>query len=633
MMILLTASLLIVAGYGFFLVGRLGILERLPLALGPISLDRIPLRAARRHGERILFTTDRPCRWDVPALKGRYPDPKAWSALRIDRTAGFVAAVLKDRCAVRYPDRVAIMKENHLDMHVLMTAVVRAGGVACPLNDRFEPEKVGLYLAHIGARLLVSDCRTLRRLIEHGADLDQIERVVVADRRDGAAGHLPSELERLLISHHPCMEVIWLEEALGEVAGEAPPVSRGPQEPLYLVHSSGTTGFPKAVVLKNGPQSHAVRGWLCYVHLSRRWDRGYLAVPNNHQAVILSFNSLLLWGFSVHWTGEYHRDAFDAKAVLQELAEGEFTGYFGFPITYTQLKELPLEELGLERMRFWASTADASHEAIVRRFVTVGRAFRSLGWPVHGSVFLDAQGSSEVGTPSVIRYVTPFTRRFGRRIGRPGSVPFGPRIRIMATHHRPARRGEVGRLEVKGRTVFAGYWNRDDLTFEAMRDDWFFTGDLVREAEDGHLIQLDREVDVIRTRKGPIYTLPLEEELHRHPAVFDLCVYGARQLDGSQLPAAAVALREGFEVTEEQLAVELNHLLDAEAMLDRVEILPWREFPVGVTGKTLKRRFRARSESRPSGHSPEGVPSVPHPPPNSGSSRSSEPRALRNIGR
>lgn len=611
MMIPLTASLLLVAGYGLFLVGRLGILERLPLALGPISLDRIPQRSTRKHGDRVLFTTDRPCRWDVPALKGRYPDPKAWSALRIDRTAGYVAAVLSDRCGVRYPDRVAIMKENHLDMHVLMAAVVRAGGVACPLNDRFESDDVGPYLTHLGARVLVSDRQTLRRLVADEADLGQIERVVVADRRDGAAGRAPSGLERLLVSHRPGVEVIWLEEALGEVAGEAPPVARGPQEPLYLVHSSGTTGLPKAVVLKNGPQSHAVRGWLCYVHLSRRWDRGYLAVPNNHQAVILTFNSLLLWGFSVHWAGAYHRDAFDAEAAAQELAEGGFTGYFGFPITYTQLKELPLEKYDLDRMRFWASTADASHEVIVRRFVEVGRAFRSLGWPARGSVFLDAQGSSEVGTPSVIRYVTPFTRRFGRRIGRPGSVPFGPRIRIMATRRRPAKRGEVGRLEVRGKTVFAGYWNRNDLTFEAIRNDWFFTGDLVREAEDGHLIQLDREVDVIRTRNGPVYTLPMEEELHRHPAVFDLCVYGARQLDGTQLPAVAVALREGFELSEDQLAEELNRFLGAGTMLARVEILPWREFPVGVTGKTLKRRFRERSETGPSPRSTGMVASAP----------------------
>ena len=83
---------------------------------------------------------------------------------------------------------------------------------------------------------------------------------------------------------------------------------------MYLVHSSGTTGFPKAVILRNDAQSHAVRGWLCYVHLSRTRDRGYVAVPNNHQAVILTFNSSLLLGLRVHWDSSYGLSGFDPSA-------------------------------------------------------------------------------------------------------------------------------------------------------------------------------------------------------------------------------------------------------------------------------------------------------------------------------
>jgi long-chain acyl-CoA synthetase len=365
---------------------------------------------------------------------------------------------------------------------------------------------------------------------------------------------------------------------------------------LYLVHSSGTTGFPKAVILTNGAQSHAVRGWLCYVHLSRTFDKGYLAVPNNHQAVILSFNSLLLLGLPVHWTSGYDRDAFDPEETIAELARGGFTGFFGFPIAYTQMKEVNLRDYELQGMRFWATTADASHEAIERIFVRVGGAFRSVGLPIDGSVFLDAQGSSEVGTPSVIRYITPFTRRFGRRIGKPGSTPFGPRTRVVTPDGGLALPGEVGRFEVKGKTVFAGYWNNHALTCAAMHDGWFFTGDVVRRGEDGHLIQLDREVDVIHTTRGLVYSLPIEEVIHKHPMVFDVCVYGARQADGTQLPVAAVALRKGFEITADRLREKINLHLDGRDKLQRVDILDWAHFPIGITGKTLKRVFRERTE-------------------------------------
>ena len=586
----------LVLGYLLFVAVRLGLHERLPLAFGPMALDDIPERAAGKYGERVLFTSDTECAWEIPALRERYPNLSEWSASRIHATAGYLAGMFKDRLRIERGEAVAVLKENHLDIHIFVTSIIRAGGIACPINGRFEAEKLHAYLLNLGARVLVSDSATVLRILMEGGTFGSINKIVLAEKTGPAFQAQHPQVEALLSSTQPGIELIYLEDALKHVREASSPIRRERDEPLYLVHSSGTTGFPKAVILKNGPQSHAVRGWLCYVHISRKVDRGYLAVPNNHQAVILTFNSLLLLGVRVHWTGPYGGDGFDAEQVVRELADGKFTGFFGFPITYTQLKEVPLEDFDLSSMRFWASTADALHEVAQRKLVQVGGAFRGLGLPLPGSIFLDAQGSSEVGTPSVIRYVTRFTKKFARRIGRPGSTPFGPNIRVTKPNGDRARRGEVGRLEVKGRTLFAGYWNQHALTLAAMPDRWFFTGDLVRRGMDGHLIQLDREVDVIRTRSGAVYTLPLEEKIHKHPAVFDACVYGARQADGKQLPAAAIALRDGVEITSNHLRAELNRLLTDNEQLHRLDILPWGEFPIGITGKTLKRVFRERSE-------------------------------------
>ncbi|HVE65061.1 MAG TPA: long-chain fatty acid--CoA ligase, partial [Thermoanaerobaculia bacterium] len=438
-------------------------------------------------------------------------------------------------------------------------------------------------------KVLLSDSPTIERLPAEEGDFGGVLRIVLAEARPES-----DRLSGLLAAARPAIVLTWLEEELADVLEESAALPRGRDEPLYLVHSSGTTGFPKAVTLRNGAQSHAVRGWLCYVLVSPRRDRAYLAVPNNHQAVILTFNSSLLLGLRVHWTGPYDREGFDAERVVTELARGGYTGFFGFPITYTQLCAVDLEGRGLARMRFWASTADASHETVQRHVVAVGGAFRELGLPLAGSIYLDAQGSSEVGTPSVLRYVIPFTKKFGRRIGKPGSTPFGPQIRI-ARDGTPVARGEVGRLEVRGKTVFNAYWNDPELTALAIRDGWFFTGDVARQGRDGHLRQLDREVDVIHTKEGPVYSLPIEEKLHKHPAVFDLCVYADVVPDGTARPAVAVALKHGVETSPPLLKEEFDRLLDPAEHLHRVDILPWAEFPIGVTGKTLKRVFRERS--------------------------------------
>jgi acyl-coenzyme A synthetase/AMP-(fatty) acid ligase len=482
-------------------------------------------------------------------------------------------------------------------VHLLIAGIVRAGGIACPINGHFGATDTEPYLSSLGATILVTDSATLGRLVRDGARFGSVSTIVLAGRR-GDATREDAEAIRLWSRREGSSAAVsWIEDALATAQHESAALPRAPSAPVYLVHSSGTTGFPKAVILRNGAQSHAVRGWLCYVHLSPTRDRGYVAVPNNHQAVILTFNSALLLGLPTHWDSSYGLAGFDAGRVVAALARGRFTGFFGFPITYTQMKEVDLAAHNLAAMRVWASTADASHAAVMRPFVAVGGAFRSVGIPLDGSVYLDAQGSSEVGTPSVLRFVTRFTKKFDRRIGKPGSTPFGPKVRI-ASDGVVVRRGETGRLEVKGRTVLDAYWNNDAMTRDAIRDGWFFTGDVARQAEDGHFIQLDREVDVIRTAHGPVYSLLIEEEVHRHPAVFDACVYGERQIDGTQLPAAAVALRPGYTISGAELLPLFNARLGIREQLTRVDVIEWSEFPIGLTGKTLKRVFRERTERR-----------------------------------
>ncbi|MCK9900992.1 AMP-dependent synthetase [Parafrankia colletiae] len=602
MIIALFVLLGLLAAYLAFVCTSVALPRRLRLALGPMSLERTPDRAARRHRGRVLFTSDEPCSWSLPGA-GNAGDaagsgPDRWTARDIQATAGRLAAALR-ALGLRHGQRVAVLKRNHLDIHLLHLGVVRAGGVACPMNGAFAADKVAPYLVNIDARILFADVPTLLRVLREGGTPGRVDTVVLV----GRVGDVPESDVRELhgaLRRTPdggtAPAVHWIEDLLATATEPAPAVRRGPREPLYLVHTSGTTGFPKAVILRNGPQSRAMRGWLCYVHISPRRDRGYMAVPNNHQAVILTFHCMLLLGVRAHWTAATGRD-FDALGVVEELARDRYTGFFGFPITYTQLREVPLAAHDLRAMRFWASTADAAHEAMIRPCVQVGGTFRRLGLPLRGSVYLDAQGSSEVGTPSVLRYYSRLTRRYDRRIGRRHSAPFGPGVRI-ARDGVPVSRGQVGRLEVRGKTLFEAYWNNHSLTYEAVRDGWFFTGDVARWSG-GHVVQLDREVDVIRTGGGDVYSLPIEERVHRHPAVFDTCVYGARQPDGTQRPAAAVALRPGSGIGAARLRDELNALLAPEEQLVAVEILPWSEFPVGVTGKTLKRVFRERTEPLP----------------------------------
>ena len=129
-----------------------------------------------------LFTCDRPVGWRVPALSERYPDDASWSAARIESTAGYLATMLRECLDVQRGERVAILKQNHFDIHLLIAGIVRAGAIAVPMNGAFDAGGVSPYLDQVGATILFTDTATLRRLIAEGAGWGVVRTVVIADR-------------------------------------------------------------------------------------------------------------------------------------------------------------------------------------------------------------------------------------------------------------------------------------------------------------------------------------------------------------------------------------------------------------------------------------------------------------------
>jgi acyl-coenzyme A synthetase/AMP-(fatty) acid ligase len=562
------------------IAGRLGFHQRLALlAFHRLRIWTAVDFAARRYGDRVIFELEEPLGWRMPQeaeADGRY-----WSARRVQRTAARLAAIFKNELSLGRADRAAIVKRDDFDVFLFSLAITRAGGVSVPVNGGLAPESARQYLTHVGARVVVCDNATLDLLCSTGAPPAPVRHIVVTDGRPGdrtraswirAAGHGVA-----------CHE---LESLLAGTDRELPAAPRGGDDPLYLVHTSGTTGFPKAVILLGRGLTASLRAALAF-NLVSRADVGYLAIPFNHQVTHLYLNGLLTFGGFAILSNRFH-----PVRTLETIARRRVTVFFGFPLTYTQMAAQRLQDYDLRSMRIWATTADASHEVHQRTFIRHGSFLKRLAIPVPGSVFVDGLGSSEVGVAALLRIAGPWTRTFGRRVGRP--IPLlGPKVKIVDRDGRPVRRGEAGRLMVKGPSTFGGYWNAHDQFFGTTADGWWFTGDIVKRASDGSYVHLDREVDVIHHAEGTSYTLPMEEEILKHPAVYDATVFALAGGGRPPVRAAAIALNQTHVgLSADQLRAELNARLPAHDSLDVVQTRPWSAFPMGVTGKTLKRAFR-----------------------------------------
>ncbi|MCX7293667.1 class I adenylate-forming enzyme family protein [Janthinobacterium sp.] len=530
------------------------------------SLSGVLEESSQRYGDRILIELQEPIAWDGN-------DSVNWSARQILASSIALSAVWH-RLGLQRGDRLAIYKANQFDIFLFSAAAIRLGAIAAPINGNVAAAIAARYMENIGASVLVTDQAGYARMFGDAGVVPpaSIRRVVISDAPQAMApvqANAPASLPALLALALP----------------PPPPLVLGSEDPLYIVHTSGTTGAPKGVILESRGLIQSLRSALLFNFVSRR-DVGYLALPLNHQVSQLYLHGVLLMGIRCILNTD-----FEPRQILQTLVARRPSLFFAFPITYTRLIASGAAALPLDSLRIWGTTADASHEVQQRTFIGKGRFFRQLGIPVRGALFVDGLGSSEVGIAALLRIVTPWTTRFERRVGRP--MPFGPKVKIVDAAGVPVKRGVPGRLMIKGACMFAGYWNAHDTAYAATRDGWWFTGDMVAQDKHGEFVHLDREVDVMHTAHGAVYTLPMEEIVLKYPGVLDTCVFAIRDQQGVDQPAAVVALRDDAPRHAAQLLRgELNALLAAREQLHFLWVVPWSEFPIGATGKTLKRLLR-----------------------------------------
>jgi len=177
---------------------------------------------------------------------------------------------------------------------------------------------------------------------------------------------------------------------------------------------------------------------------------------------------------------------------------------------------------------------------------------------------------------------------------RPGTVGVPPacfHMRIVREDGTDAPVGEAGEIVGRGPMLMAGYYKRPDLTAQAVRDGWLHTGDVGFVDADGYLHLVDRLKDMIDSGGVKVYPRDVEEVAVRHPQVSEVAVFGIPDERWGETPMAAVIVRPGATVSEEELLRWINERVSARYQrVSRVAIL--RDFPRSAAGKTLKRELR-----------------------------------------
>jgi acyl-coenzyme A synthetase/AMP-(fatty) acid ligase len=466
--------------------------------------------------------------------------------------------------------RVGIYHTNGPEYFLLGMAVIKAGGVAVPINAGMPPDAVRRHLDAAGCTMLITDP-------------DRFETI-------GSAAALPG-IETWFFPELPAGfdgAGIGLNEAAEAASGELEPAALRPDDPVLLVHTSGTTGRPKLVPSTSGRLVSGARRHYPDEPITRG-NRTAVAGHFNHLVCYVGLLSAVLGNLPTWTIGDLR-----TEKIIEVIQGEKITIFFAFPDIYARIYRDGLPKRAFDSVRIWVSTADACHQAHIQAFCRTGAYLRLGRIPLIPSVFVEAFGASEVGSAALRRIqLRWFRQRSVRSVGR--RTLAGPRVRVVDADGRAVAPGQVGRIEVKGATVFDGYWDPEDVQrFDAPVAGWWWTGDLGCRSRTGRISQLDRAVDVIHTVDGPVYSLPVEEVLLTHPGIADAVVIGVEQPAGRHRPVAFVTPLADAELVADQVATWARGRPDIPDSLTEVVVVPFDELPRGLTGKVLRRVLRER---------------------------------------
>jgi len=453
---------------------------------------------------------------------------------------------------VRKGDRVATVLSNCRELLEVYWAVPSIGAVLVPLSPLLMPSGLASLLRDSGANCLITQRSMAPMLDQVRAELPDL----AADHMlmvDGPTADYPDYTSLL----KTCPE------------GGSEPVRVGTDDIFNIMYTSGTTGLPKGII-----HSHFVRSMYGTLFASA-WRMTSESVVLHTGAIV--FNGAFVTLVPCFYLGARYllQRQFDAEEAIEIIARER--------VTHTMM--VPAQIIAVLNAPNFSPEKLASLEMILSLGAPLYQEYKDLLNRLLPDRFYELYGLTE-GFWTILDK-TQALRKSGS-VGRP---PAFYEMRIVREDGSDAPAGEVGEIVGRGPSLMGGYYGRPDLTEQAIRDGWLFTGDLGYRDGEGYLYLVDRKKDMIDSGGVKVYPKDVEEVAARHPAVREVAVFGVAHEKWGETPVAAVVLNSGASITAAELRDWINERVGARYQrLHALQIMD--DFPRNAAGKTLKREMR-----------------------------------------
>ncbi|MBU4194527.1 MAG: acyl--CoA ligase [Actinobacteria bacterium] len=516
---------------------------------------------AELYGDDSGFMVEEPLPYQMYEGHGTYFTYREWV-----RFSNRFANVLRDRLGVKKGDRVAIIPGNGIEALTAIMSTMQIGAIAVPMNYMLRGKEIQHIVEDSGAKVLITDPEVFNSNIRDTSLLPTVEKWVMV----GISGKAPDGFESL-------------DLLLSAVPDEFAPVKMGIDDVVGIFYTSGTTGFPKGATVTSRGLLGAQRKAAAVLPMSKK-DFGIFALPIAH---IFGFGTCIMG--TCAGAGGFILRHFDPVQCLELIEEHKATLFVGVPAMYTFMLASNPEKYDLSSLRLLGSSAAAmppDHIERIRDLAAKPGLIRK-----HRPLFAEAYGMVELTGLATLK---PAFKWLDWPPGCVG-IPMPPiRAKVADDHGVKMKRGEPGELWIKGPGVTPGYWNNPEATEQAMVGGWFRTGDMVRIDRWGRTFFVDRVKDMIKCGGYSVFSVEVEEEILEHPDVQEVAVIGIPHRTMGHVPMAVVCLKEGHEVTEEELADWCQENIASYRAPRIVRIIPIGEMPYGMTLKVMKKDLRSR---------------------------------------
>ena len=361
----------------------------------------------------------------------------------------------------------------------------------------------------------------------------------------------------------------------------APPVRDGdPEDLAWLFYTSGTTGQPKGAMLSHRNLLAMANNFLTDINPAVVTDVLLHAAPITHGSGLSMFHHLARGAANAIPEMSH----FDPPAIFAAIERTRATTLFLVPTMINILMSSPdVANYDLSSLHSVVYGGGPMYEDQITQAIET-----------FGDVFVQLFGQGEA--PMTITCLPKNEHRTNgdplrvQRLRSAGREVTGVRVRVVDAAGDDVPAGETGEILVRGDLVMQGYWGNAEATAETLRDGWLHTGDMGNLDEDGYVYLTDRIKDLIISGGANVYPRRVEDAIARHPAVSEIAVIGVPDPKWGEAVKAVVALRDGAQVSADELLSLCRGALANFEVPKSVDFLP--ELPKNAYGKIVKREIR-----------------------------------------